>query len=216
MINTVIFDMDGVIINSEPVHQKLEFQMFDELNLKISREEHKHYVGTSAVDMWTLIGDKHELSRTPEELLIYGRELYWDALENGEVHLVQGVLALIGEFSKKKFTIQVASSATRPTVDKVLEHFYLEHFFQYRIGGDEVRKSKPDPEIFIRAAHLSQSEPEHCLVIEDSANGVRAAKDAGMKCIGYANEHTGNQNLSNADLIIHSMDELTVEVIQGL
>ncbi len=216
MITTVLFDMDGVIIVSEPTHQQLEFEMFAELGLHISAEEHKAYVGTSSTDMWSKIGQRHQLNKSPLELLHYGREKYWKALEEGKVPLVKGVLELISYFEKNEYKIHVASSATRPTVDKVLEYFDLGKIFKYRIGGDEVEKSKPEPEIFLKSAMLSNSLPENCLVIEDSMNGLKAAKAAGMLCIGYANPGTGDQDLSIANLVVNSLEELTPEVIDSL
>lgn len=207
--------MDGVIIDSEPTHQRLEFEMYKELGLNISAEEHINYVGTSSVDMWGMIRKKHDLKKSPEELLMYGREKYWDALSANQVPLVDGSAALISQLHKQDFIIQVASSATRPTVDKVLEYFKLGHFFKYRIGGNEVALSKPNPDIFIKAALQSDSSPENCLVIEDSANGIKAAKDAGMFCIGYANPGTGNQDLSMADLVITHLNEITLEIIRS-
>jgi HAD superfamily hydrolase (TIGR01509 family) len=205
--------MDGVIIDSEPIHQKLEFEMFNELGLYISAEEHKDYVGTSSIDMWTLIKKRHTLNRTPEELLMYGREKYWEALDGGRVPLVAGAVSLIAKVHQNNFIIQVASSATRPTVDRVLAHFKLGSFFAHRIGGNEVAFSKPDPEIFLKAANQSQSEPNQCLVIEDSANGIKAAKAAGMYCIGYANPGTGKQDLSAADFVVTSLSDISLEVI---
>lgn len=216
MITTVLFDMDGVIIDSEPTHQQLEFEMFAELGLAISAEEHKAYVGTSSNDMWTKIGKRHQLNKSPEELLLYGREKYWKALEDGKVPLVKGVMELIDYFEKNKFKIHVASSATRPTVDKVMEYFNLEDIFTFRIGGDEVVLSKPEPEIFLKSAMQSNSLPENCLVIEDSRNGLKAAKAAGMYCIGYANPGTGTQDLSSADLVVNSLEEITPEVIASI
>jgi HAD superfamily hydrolase (TIGR01549 family) len=213
MITTIIFDMDGVIIDSEPTHQKLEFEMYEELGLKISAEEHKNYVGTSSVDMWNMIREKHVLNKSSEELLMYGRAKYWEALDQDRVPLVDGAKELIMMFFEKKFTVQVASSATRPTVDKVIEHFHLEQYFSHRIGGDEVKRSKPDPEIFIKAARQSASDPTNCLVIEDSANGVTAAKNAGMHCIGYINPGTGAQNLNHADLVVNDLSKITIDVI---
>lgn len=208
--------MDGVIIDSEPTHQQLEFEMFAELGLTISAEEHKTFVGTSAIDMWTMIRRNHDLAKTPEDLLLYGRAKYWEALGNNTVPLVNGAKELISMFYTNKYVVQVASSATRPTVDKVIEHFRLQKYFSYRIGGDEVRKSKPDPEIFIKAAQQSASDPKNCLVIEDSKNGVKAAKDAGMHCIGYANPGTGDQDLSAADFVVSSLDEIDLTKIKTL
>ncbi len=213
MITTIIFDMDGVIIDSEPVHQRLEFEMYEELGLNISEDEHKEYVGTSSSDMWKKIKKRHQINLHPEELLLYGRKKYWLALDNNQVPLVEGALELINFFHDNKYNIHVASSATRPTVDKVLEHFNIGHFFNYRIGGNEVEKSKPEPEIFLKSAEQSSSKPEKCLVIEDSANGVKAAKSAGMCCIGYVNPGTGVQDLSKADLVVNNLGEINMEVI---
>ena len=208
--------MDGVIIDSEPIHQQLEFEMFAELGLHISEEEHKDYIGTSAIDMWTKIGERHNLTKSPKELLLYGRKKYWKSLDEGKVPLVEGALDLINIFYENKFLIQVASSATRPTVDKVLEHFSLEKYFKYRIGGDEVSKSKPEPEIFLKAAQQSGSDPENCLVIEDSGNGVTAAKSAGMFCIGYENSGTGKQNLAHADVLVKNLNEIDLVTIKSI
>ncbi len=216
MISTIIFDMDGVIIDSEPIHQQLEFEMFAELGLHISEEEHKDYIGTSAIDMWTKIGERHNLTKSPKELLLYGRKKYWKSLDEGKVPLVEGALDLINIFYENKFLIQVASSATRPTVDKVLEHFSLGKYFKYRIGGDEVSKSKPEPEIFLKAAQQSGSDPENCLVIEDSGNGVTAAKSAGMFCIGYENSGTGKQNLAHADVLVKNLNEIDLVTIKSI
>lgn len=216
MIRTIIFDMDGVIVDSEPTHQKMECEMFEELGLVISAKEHKDYIGTSSMDMWTKISRRHYLEKTPEQLLLYGRKKYWEALDNDRVPLVEGVLSLIAKLHTSKYNLQVASSATRPTVDKVLAHFNLGAFFNYRIGGNEVSLSKPNPEIFIKAAKLSGTKPSECLVIEDSANGVKAAKSAGMFCIAYANPGTGSQDLSYADAVISHLLEIDLQMIQNL
>jgi HAD superfamily hydrolase (TIGR01509 family) len=216
MIATIIFDMDGVIIDSEPTHQQMEFEMYKELGLNISPEEHKGYVGTSSIDMWNMIKECHQLERTPEELLLYGRQKYWDALDQNRVPLVVGSRELMSKLYQNNFVIQVASSATRPTVDKVIEHFNLASMISHRIGGNEVKKSKPNSEIFIKAAGQSESFPAQCLVIEDSANGVKAAKDAGMQCIGYANPETGIQDLSEADFVVFDLSEIDLEMVRSI
>jgi len=208
--------MDGVIVNSEPIHQKMEFEMFEELGLSISAEEHKDYIGTSSVDMWTMISQRHDLNKTPEELLLYGRGKYWEALDNDHVPLVEGAVSLIAEFHTNRYILQVASSATRPTVDKVLSHFNLDSFFKHRIGGNEVTLSKPNPEIFLKAAKQSRSNPGQCLVIEDSTNGVKAAKSAGMFCIGYENPGTGSQDLSNADVVVRKLTDIDLKMVRNL
>ena len=95
-IDTIIFDMDGVIVDSEPVHQENERALFRELGLEISDEEHSSYIGTSAMDAWKMIIEKHNLDKTPEELLVLGRNRYLDMLKSGNhVHLVDGSVTLI-------------------------------------------------------------------------------------------------------------------------
>ncbi len=208
--------MDGVIIDSEPIHQQLEDEMFAEQNFHITEDEHKDFVGTSTIDMWTKIGKKHKLTKSPQELLMSGREMFWKALEEDKVPLVEGALDLIKLFYNNNFLVHVASSATRPTVDKVLGYFNIKKYFKYRIGGDEVSKSKPEPEIFMKSAKQSNSSPKNCLVIEDSGNGVAAAKAAGMFCIGFDNPARGAQNLSQADRVANKLSEIDIEWIRSL
>lgn len=208
--------MDGVITDSEPVHQQLEHEMYQTLGLNIHEEELKNYVGTSSIDMWTSIGQKYGLDKTPEEMLHYGRQKYWDALASGAVPLVQGVMELIKKLKNHDFVLQVASSATRPTVERVISHFELDAYFHHRIGGDEVSRSKPFPEIFLKAAAQSNSTPHQCLVIEDSTNGIRAAKKAGMYCIGYQNPNTGQLDLTQADAVVSALSEISIEMITSL
>ncbi len=216
MISTIIFDMDGVIIDSELIHQQLEDEMFAEQNLIITEEDHKDFVGTSSIDMWTKIGKKQKLSKSPQELLILGREMYWKALEKDKVLLFEGALDLIKLFYYNNFIIHVASSATHQTVDKVLEYFNIGKYFKYRIGGDEVLNSKPDPEIFIKSAMQSDSISENCLVIEDSGHGVAAAKAAGMICVGFDNPAGVSQNLSQADQVVKKLSEIDIQLINSL
>jgi len=216
MISTIIFDMDGVLVDSEPIHQLLEDELFAEQNVKISEEERKTFVGTSSIDMWAKIGEAHKLSKSPRELLAIGRDMYWKAIVGDQVPLVDGALDLIKQFYNNDFLIHIASSATRPTVDKVLEYFNLERYFKYRIGGDEVVKSKPNPEIFLKSAKQSDSTPENCLVIEDSSNGVAAAKAAGMICIGYDNPGGVIQDLSQADIAVKNLNEIDMDLINSL
>ena len=214
MIRTVIFDLDGVIINSEPVHQRLESEMFAELNLDITEKDRAYLVGMSAVDMWKYIRKAYDMDIDPQELLKYGRKKYWDVLENtDDVKLIPGVLDLIRTLKKQGLVLLVASSATSITVNKVLEIFELGSWFEGTVGGDEVINSKPDPEIFLKAAALIDTNPAECLVIEDSTNGVLAAKGAGMKSIGLKNHQTVPQDLSKADWVVDDLRDIDLSIV---
>jgi beta-phosphoglucomutase-like phosphatase (HAD superfamily) len=101
-------------------------------------------------------------------------------------------------------------------IDLVLKKLKLSHYFMARVSGTELANSKPHPEIFIKSAKLASSELRECIVIEDSQNGITSAKAAGMKCIGFANPNSGVQDLSKADFVIHSFDELNAEAIRAI
>ena len=217
MIQTVIFDLDGVIIDSEPVHFRLEKQMLDELQIAVSSEEHNSYVGMSSENMWATIVSRHNLSYQPAELVQKKYSLYIDHLLNEQnLHPIPGVADLIKELYENNFKLIIASSSPAEVIDAILKKFDLSKYFSATISGTELTHSKPHPEIFLRAAKLADSRPDECVVIEDSENGVTAAKAAGMKCIGFANPNSGVQDLIRADIIIKSFERLNTDFFNNL
>src|SRR4030095_3080653 len=217
MIDTVIFDMDGVIIDSEPVYFKIDKQMFEELNIAVSFEEHCSYVGTSSQNMWNAIITKHGIADQPEELMRKEYSLYKEHLVNAtDLQPIEGVVELINDLYKNNFKLVLASSSRMETIDIILNKFKLAELFIIKVSGSELAHSKPHPEIFQKAAELIKSEPKECVVIEDSKNGITAAKAAGMKCIGFLNPSSGDQNLASADMVIRSLKELDASLIERL
>ena len=217
MIDTVIFDLDGVIVDSEPVHQENERWMFEQLGLTLTEEEHKNYIGTSAIDMWKQVIAIHDLNKKPEELLEMGRNRYLQMLKKEDrIRLVPGVKTLINHLGKNHFGLLLASSASKKTILTVLNHFDLLDQFEVIIGADDVNRSKPFPDLFLKAAFAHHVQPEDCLVIEDSVNGVKAAKTAGMKCIGYQNSSALLQDLNEGDYVVESLSEINTQLINSL
>lgn len=217
MIHTVIFDMDGVLINSEPVHQRHEREMYEELGLHLTFEEQQSFVGMSAMDSWSYVIEKYKLKQTPEKLLLKGRGKYLKVLEEtDEVQMMEGAADLIDRLEKNGYHLLLASSATSPTIGAVLKKFDLVNTFPLFIGGDMVFNSKPNPEIFLKIAELAEVNPEECVVIEDAEHGVTAANNAGMKSIGFQNHHSGKQKLTHADVVIHHLNEITINLLRGL
>lgn len=213
-IKTVIFDMDGVIINSEPVHMKVEQEIFVELGLNISEEEHLTYVGRSGMDMMSVIFEKYHVHKTPEKVLFDIRSRYLTYLkESDEIKPVENVLEIIRYLFERNKQLLLASSATREEINWVLKKLNLNKYFAFTISGAELENSKPHPAIFNKAAELSETPPAQCCVIEDSENGVIAAKAAGMKCIGFRNPHSGNQDLDKSDVIIDRFKKTEIKNI---
>jgi len=209
--------MDGVVVDSEPVHQQNEKEMFEELGLTISEEEHQSYIGTTARETWKRIIEKHGLRKSIEELFEMGRNRYVKQLKTyNTVKLVAGSQMLIEKLHERDFNVLLASSASCRTIDMVLDHFELRKYFSVVIGADDIVNGKPAPDPFLKAASRAGVDPVECLVIEDSTNGVKAAKSAGMYCIGYQNPSAFYQDLSEADLVVQSMREVTIETIHAM
>jgi HAD superfamily hydrolase (TIGR01509 family) len=216
MIRTVIFDMDGVIIDSEPIHFKMENEMFQELNIAIPYEEHCSFVGTSSKNMWQIIAEKYGLKVDVNELVKKQHALYMAYLLSAkDIRPIQGVMELIEDLYRNNFGLVLASSSYMEVIEVVLSKLNLSSYFMTKISGTELANSKPHPEIFIQSAKLANSQPGECIVIEDSQNGITSARAAGMKCIGFTNPNSGAQDLSRADLIIHSFNELNAETIRA-
>ena len=208
--------MDGVIIDSEPVYFEIDKQMFEELNIAVSFEEHCSYVGTSSQNMWETIINKHGITNQRDELMKKEYSLYKKYLADANnLQPIDGVIELINDLHQSNFKLILASSSRMETIEIILNKFNLSGLFIDKISGSELAHSKPHPEIFLKAAQLTRSEPRDCIVIEDSKNGVTAAKAAGMKCIGFLNPNSGDQNLAHADLVIRSFRELDPTIIKS-
>ncbi len=217
MKKCVIFDMDGVIIDSEPIHMKCEKKIFELLGITVSIKEHNKLVGSTDETMWAHIEKSHELPITVSEIINLKKTLYMDYLKQ-EVYIrpVQYVSELIFNLHRNNFLLVLASSSSHVQINYILNSFGLKSYFHAIISGEDVKNGKPHPDIFLKASESVGVSPENCVVIEDSYNGVTAAKNANMKCIGYLNPNSGNQDLSKADLTVSSFNEVSVVSIKGL
>lgn len=215
MKRCVIFDMDGVIIDSEPIHQECERQIFKILEINVSDEQHNALVGTTDEIMWSQIGNLYELPITVPEIIQLKKSLYIEYLKK-EAYLrpIPYIPELIVDLCKNNFLLVLASSSPHEQINYILENLRIRHYFHATISGEDVKKGKPHPEIFLKAAESVGIEPELCVVIEDSYNGVTAAKSANMKCIAYKNPNSGDQDLSKADVVVRSLAEITVILIK--
>jgi HAD superfamily hydrolase (TIGR01509 family) len=217
MIQTVIFDMDGVIVDTEPVHHYAYFQHFDELNITVTEEMFTSYMGNSTRNTFQKLKETFDLQHDVEDLILRKRTLFNDAFDKKEdLFLLDGVEKLIKELHQNGMQLIVASSASKVTIDRVFTRFGLHSYFSHIVSGEDFPKSKPHPAIFEHAVFLSQTPKEACVVIEDSTNGVIASKAAGIYCIGYDSENSKMQDLSLADSVIRRFDELSFEKIRNL
>lgn len=207
MKSLVLFDMDGVLINSEPVHMRLEREIFARLRLPISEVDHHSFVGMSPREMWAEIKARCDLPQQVEALVAMETGIKAREIGNMTLHAIDGVERLIRKLTDNGYNLAIASSSSKMLIDIVTAKLGFRQYFSQRISAEEVERGKPHPDIFLRAAELCGRAPTECVVVEDSHSGLRAAIAAGMKCVGYVNENSGNQDLSDAHLIVEDFSE---------
>ncbi len=218
MIKTVIFDMDGVIVDTEPVHRYAYYLQFSELNIEVPEEMYTTFTGFSTRNTFqTLKSYFPTVEQEVEDLIQRKRTIFNEAFDTKEdLHLLDGVENLIKDLYNSGMQLILASSASKVTIDRVFTRFNLHQYFTHIVSGEDFPQSKPNPAIFVHAASLSVAPKEECVIIEDSTNGIKAAKGAGIYCIGYNSEHSHLQDLSEADLVIEHFNELNAEKISQL
>ncbi len=208
-VKALIFDMDGVLVNTEPHHIVIERGLFARLNINVSEEEHRSYLGKSSEQMWREIVSKHNLSQSPEGLTKRNMEAiikYFSGLH--EIELIPGIAGLLGKLYRIKIPMAVASSSEPEIIDFFLSGTGLDSYFIHKVSCSTIGKSKPEPDIYLHCARLMSMRSDECLAIEDSPSGIRAAKSANMYCVAYKGSESQDLDLNMADDVINNISSL--------
>ena len=209
IVDCVIFDMDGVIVNTEPLHRKAYFKIFEQLKLDVSDSMYNSFTGSSTINTFDKLINHFDIDENASELVLRKRSVFVDLFENDpSLSLIEGVEDIIKYFYNKGIVMVLASSASMETINRVFKRFNLDKYFVDKLSGADLEKSKPHPEIFEKAADVSGKQRSNCIVIEDSDNGVLAANRAGIYCVGYRSENTKLQTLATANMVISRFEEL--------
>lgn len=209
--------MDGVIVDTEPVHHYAYNQHFKQLNIEVSPEMYASFTGNSTKNTYEKLKANFEITDSIPDLVEAKRNLFNDAFDSKEdLCLIDGVEDLIKELHSNGMQLILASSSANVTIDRVFTRFELHKYFTHLVSGEDFPNSKPHPAIFEHAAKLSGNSVDHCVVIEDSTNGILAAKAAGIYCVGYDSFNTKLQDYSKADKIIKDFSELNFEIIKSI
>ncbi len=214
-LKAVLFDMDGVIVDTEPLHRKAYFQTFRDLNISVSEEFYTSLTGTSTKKATNMIKEEFNLEVSPEEIATSKRKYFKHYFDTDpDFDLLPGVRELIINYYENGIKLVLASSASMNTINWVFEKFDIGKYFMGKISGADLEESKPNPEIFIKAAEIAGEPKENCLVIEDSTNGIIAAHRAEIFCAAYKSEHSKLQKYDFAKITITNFSELEPQKIE--
>jgi len=208
----VIFDMDGVIVDSEPRHERAFHAVVDEIGFSGRHSlRFADYVGRTDRVLWEDFVRAHQPPQSLEELLAMKRRKVVEILR-AEQPLFDGLLPLVQALAAR-VPLALASGSERPIVDEVLSLGGLRRFFKVTVSGSDIVNGKPEPDIFLTTARLLGLEPGACVVIEDSRPGVAAALAAGMRVIAITNTHPA-EDLAEATRVVSNYDQLR-QVLMG-
>jgi HAD superfamily hydrolase (TIGR01509 family) len=209
--------MDGVIVDTEPVHHYAYNQHFKQLNIEVSPEMYASFTGNSTKNTFEKLKASFDIKDDIPQLIETKRNLFNEAFDSKEdLYLLEGVEDLIKDLYTNGMQLVLASSSANVTIERIFNRFNLHQYFTHLVSGEDFPKSKPHPAIFEHAAFLAQTPIENCVVIEDSTNGILAAKAAGIYCIGYDSEHSKLQDYSLADTVITDFKELNYTLISKI
>lgn len=211
MLKAFIFDMDGVIIDSEPLHYEVDIEIMKYFGHEIQHEYLDQYVGMTNPEMWKHIREDFQMIQSVEEIIERQLARKISALRALEIEPIEGIRQLIADIKSKGLLVGIASSSPRVFIEEVVSKFGIADQFDCIVSGEEVPAGKPAPDVYLEAAKELGVHPADCLVLEDSRNGIIAAKAAGMRCIGYVNLNSGNQDLSQGDEVVHKVSDIKLE-----
>lgn len=215
MIKAVIFDMDGVMIDSEPLWEKTERILLARRGIDYSPEYRDRIVGLNQNDSGRLLIDTFKLEETVSDIIDERVDIL-TAIYEEELELVPQLVPLLDELRRENYPLAVASSSPLRVVNFVLDMFSLHEYFNEVVSGDCAENGKPHPEIYLQAAERLGVKPEECVAIEDSINGVKSAKAAGMYCIAIPDKRLSPDKFNEADMIMKSLDELSAGLFKTI
>ena len=208
-IKAIIFDMDGVIVDSEPLHKESFLQIWKELGYGNNHGIHfPDFYGTSDRTVWKAFIDKHQPKVQIDELISLRKQRLIKLLRDKKP-IFDGVLPLIQHLASY-CPIGLATGSVHHIIDEILKMDELRQYFRCIVSSEDVSLPKPSPEIFLLASKKLNVEPKYCCVIEDTINGVKAGKAAGMYVVAITNTFSIDQlSKSGADLVCQSYTEIT-------
>jgi HAD superfamily hydrolase (TIGR01509 family) len=215
VIDAVVFDLDGVIVDSEHVWDEVRQQLAEERGGHWHDRASRDMMGMSSVEWSRYMHDVIGLAEPPEEINAeVVRRL--EGIYRERLPLIPGALEAVVALAER-WPLGLASSSNRELIDFVLEVSSLDRYFRATVSSEEVRRGKPAPDVYLEAARRLEAAPERCAAVEDSEAGIRSAKAAGMRVIAIPNPHfpPDAEALEAADVVLESVAEVTPEAVES-
>ena len=213
-LEAVLFDMDGVIIDSEPLWSEAEKRLLARRNLTYSPSLKAAMMGRDAKGAVGFLIEHYGLIESPGELIGERNQLIAELFKE-HLKAIPGALEFVSSVITAGIVTGLVSSSPRLLMELALEKLGAAGLFALALSGDQVTRGKPEPDIYITAAERLGVEPEHCLVIEDAPHGVTAAKRAGMFCLAITTS-VGVPELAMADKVVSGFEEVDIQLLQSL
>ena len=215
MLKAVIFDMDGIVFNTEPVYDKSTKLFLLRYDVKLKREDLDPFRGRGSIKHLMYLKEKYNLKDSLDYLIKERRKVYEELTKKG-IKTFSGIKKILEELKKNKIKIGLATSSTYTSTKENFKHSKLnKKLFNIIVTRDEIKNTKPNPEIFLRTIKKLQVKIQECVIIEDAVSGVEAGKRAGAKVIAITNSFSESK-LKRADLVVNSAKELNLDKIKSL
>ena len=209
MLKGIIFDMDGVLINSEPFHYQVWKEALKKRGINLDYEIYKPCIGSTVQVLMQILHEHYGVDENDDSFPLEVKSLKQEMIEKqGYPPLIPYVKDMLERFHEAGYQMAVASSSPQEYIENVTSYWGISPYFQVLVSGEHVEHPKPAPDIFLKTADILGLLPEECLVIEDSENGCRASKAAGMTCMAYYNPDSGKQNLQTASVVVEGFEEI--------
>lgn len=212
-MKAIIFDMDGVLINTEPLHYECWKQTMADEGVDMTYDVYKQCIGSTIGYLLELLRNAYGDISDDETLRARMFAKKEAIVQRDGFPPIAGVKEAVRRFHEEGFRLEVASSSAGYYIGRVLDTLDIHRYFECYTSGEEVEHPKPAPDTFVRAMEKLKLKPEDCLIVEDSTNGGKAAAAAGAKCVWFHNPDSGNQQIPHAALTITSWSQENVEKI---
>ena len=214
MIEAVVFDLDGVLLDSEQVWDEVREELVKERGGRWHEQAQTEMMGMSSVEWSRYMHDELDLPEPPEEISAEVVQRL-DEVYRKRLPLIDGAREAVERLAAR-WPLGLASSSNREVIDLVLDLSGLARYFRVTVSSEEVPRGKPAPDVYLEAARSLGVPPERCAAVEDSHNGIRSAKAAGMRVIAIPNQHypPGEEALALADVTLGSLAELTPSIVE--